>query len=94
MSGKYKLSYTGKFRKSLRLCIKRGLPKDEIIRVIDILQNKGKLPQKYKPHKLKGNYSGLWECHIKPNWLLVWNQNDTELTLLFMDTGTHSDLFG
>jgi len=61
--------------------------------VIDLLQKEGKLPQKYKPHNLSGNYKDCWECHIKPDWLLVWKQNDTELILLFLDTGTHSDLF-
>ena len=51
------------------------------------------LPPKYRPHKLSGNYSNCWECHIKEDWLLVWLQNDNELTLLFINTGTHSDLF-
>ena len=47
-----------------------------------------------KPHKLSGDYVGCWECHIKPDWLLVWEQNDTELVLLMTNTGTHSDIFG
>jgi mRNA interferase YafQ len=62
-------------------------------KVIDILQIDGKLPAKYKSHKLSGNYADCWECHIKSDWLLVWKQNDEELTLLFTNTGTHSDLF-
>ncbi|MGC4129045.1 MAG: type II toxin-antitoxin system YafQ family toxin [Bergeyella sp.] len=57
------------------------------------MQETGTLPAKYKPHKLSGNYAGCWECHIKPDWLLIWKQNDNELILLLMDTGTHSDLF-
>ena len=61
--------------------------------VIDLLQLDGKLPTKYKPHKLSGNYADCWECHIKSDWLLVWKQNDEALTLLFTNTGTHSDLF-
>ena len=60
---------------------------------IDLLQETGKLPVKYKPHTLTGSYKGCWECHIKPDWLLIWKQNDNELVLLFLDTGTHSDLF-
>jgi len=48
----------------------------------------------YRPHKLSGEYDNCWECHIKSDWLLIWEQNDTELTLLFTGTGTHSDLFG
>ena len=61
--------------------------------VIDLLQIDGKLPIKYKSHKLSGDYADCWECHIKADWLLVWKQNDDELTLLFTNTGTHSDLF-
>ena len=64
-----------------------------IQKVISILSNTGKLPEKYKPHKLSGNYENCWECHIKGDWLLIWMQNDQELTLLFTNTGTHSDLF-
>ena len=51
------------------------------------------LPKEYKPHKLSGNRLGQWECHIKPDWLLVWEQNDNKLTLLMLNTGTHSDIF-
>jgi mRNA interferase YafQ len=61
--------------------------------VIDILSKKGELPKKYRAHKLSGNYKNCWECHIKPDWLLIWQQNDSEFVLLFMETGTHSDLF-
>ena len=46
-----------------------------------------------RPHKLSGNRDGQWECYIEPNWLMTWEQNDMELTLLFLQTGTHSDLF-
>jgi len=53
----------------------------------------GKLPPKYKPHILSGNYSGHWECHIKPDWLLIWLQDDNSKTITFVRTGTHSDLF-
>ncbi|WP_441006960.1 type II toxin-antitoxin system mRNA interferase toxin, RelE/StbE family [Leyella stercorea] len=54
----------------------------------------GSLPSEYKPHILHGNHEGEWEAHIKPDWLLVWEQNDDELTLLMLTTGTHSDVFG
>ena len=53
----------------------------------------GSLPSSYHPHKLKGNREGQWECHIEPDWLMVWEQNDDIFTLLFLETGTHSDLF-
>ncbi|MFV0565640.1 MAG: type II toxin-antitoxin system YafQ family toxin [Flavobacteriaceae bacterium] len=89
----YKLTVTHRFKKSLKLCKKRGYNLLLLQEVLDILQETGKLPQKFKPHKLTGNYKGCWECHIKPDWLLVWKQNDTELILLLLDTGTHGDLF-
>jgi len=59
-----------------------------------LLAETGTLPATYHPHKLSGDYVGCWECHIKPDWLLVWEQNDTELVLLMTNTGTHSDIFG
>ncbi len=58
-----------------------------------LLASKGCLPNEYKTHKLSGNRVGQWECHLRPDWLMVWEQNDTELTLLFLNTGTHADLF-
>lgn len=89
----YKIHYTGSFKKSVKRCKKRGLNLSLLEKAVDILATTGTLPSKYKAHKLVGNYVGYWECHIQSDWLLVWKQNDTELTLLFTDTGTHSDLF-
>lgn len=60
---------------------------------MDLLADTGTLPAKYRPHRLSGNRQGQWECHIQPDWLMTWEQNDTELILLFLQTGTHSDLF-
>ena len=89
----YKITTTKRFEKDVLLCKKRGLNLMLLKKAMSILAKDGKLPAKYKPHKLSGNYSGCWECHIKPDWLLVWVQNDKELILLFINTGTHSDLF-
>ena len=61
--------------------------------VISLLMQTGTLPERYRPHKLSGKLQGVWECHIEPDWLMTWEQNDMELTLLFLQTGTHSDLF-
>ncbi|MEE3448071.1 MAG: type II toxin-antitoxin system YafQ family toxin [Bacteroidales bacterium] len=58
-----------------------------------MLSETGSLPSKYRPHILHGTYEGYWECHIQSDWLLVWDQNDTDLVLLMTDTGTHSDIF-
>ncbi len=60
---------------------------------VDLLLKDGCLPEHYRPHILHGKLEGVWECHIKGDWLLLWKQDDTELTLLLVDTGTHSDLF-
>ena len=90
----YEVVYTGQFRRSLRLCVRRGLDISAFKTVLDILQSEGSLPPEYRPHKLKGKkYQGCWECHIQPDWLLVWQQDDNILRLILVDTGTHSDLF-
>ena len=89
----YKIYTTNRFEKDLKMCKKRNYNLNLLKKVIDLLQIDGKLPEKYKSHKLSGNYADCWGCHIKSDWLLVWKQNDCELTLLFTNTGTHSDLF-
>lgn len=89
----YKIVTTNKFEKEVKICIKRGFDISLLKEAMTILAEKGTLPQKYKAHKLSANYANCWECHIKPNWLLVWQQNENELILLFLNTGTHSDLF-
>ena len=92
---KYTIRYSGQFKRSYKLCKKRGLDISKLEHVIRLLAQSGSLPKEYDPHKLVGRkWSGYWECHIDPNWLLIWDQNDTELILLLLDTGTHSDLFG
>ena len=89
----YKIYTTNRFEKDLRLCKKRNYDLNLLKEVIDLLQKDGKLPRRYKTHKLSGNYVNCWECHIKSDWLLVWKQNEEALTLLFTNTGTHADLF-
>ena len=89
----YKLLLSNRFKKSFRLCVKRGLDPKRYEEVARQLQATGKVDAKHRPHKLSGNLDGVWECHIQPDWLLIWVQNDRELTLLMVDTGTHSDLF-
>jgi mRNA interferase YafQ len=89
----YEIEYTTKFKRSFKKCMKRGLDKALFVQVVQLLQTTGTLPAVYKPHKLSGSYKGYWECHIQPNWLLLWLQDDTKLVLTFIDTGTHADLF-
>lgn len=91
---KYTIRYSGQFKRSYKLCKKRGYDMTKLEVVIHLLAESGSLPAKYKPHILSGRgLAGYWECHIEPDWLLVWDQNDTELILLLLDTGTHSDIF-
>ena len=89
----YSVDTTNRFDKDLKRCLKRGLDMQHLYDAIALLRTTGSLPMKYRPHKLSGNLDGQWECHIEPDWLMTWEQNDMELTLLFLQTGTHSDLF-
>jgi len=96
-SALYLVDYTTKFKKSIGLCYRRGLDLKLLEIAIKILSQKGVLPESYLPHPLKGYKKKanetIMECHIQPDWLLVWLQNNNELTLLLIDSGTHSDLF-
>ena len=90
---KYKIIATKHFQKDVKLCKKRNLPMEKLKKVIRLLEETGKLPSEYKPHKLSGQYAGSWECHIMSDWLLIWTQNDMELVLVMTNTGSHSDVF-
>ena len=90
----YRVTTTNQFEKDVKRCKKRGLPMGDLRIVISLLAKDGHLPESYRPHKLSGNRSGLWECHIKSDWLLIWEQFEEELRLLMLATGSHSDLFG
>lgn len=89
----YELILTGKFKKSLKLAKKRGLDLKLLDKVITMLQNDIPLEEKYRDHELKGKYQGFMECHIQPDWLLIYLKENNVLTLTLVDTGTHSDLF-
>lgn len=90
---KYSVKYSTLFKKSFKKCLKRGCDAELFKKAISILGETGHLPKEYKPHPLKGIYKGCMECHITPDWLLVWKQNDKDLILLLIDIGSHSDLF-
>lgn len=94
MPQKYTIRTTNRFEKDLARCKARGLNMNEIRTAITLLASQGWLPKEYKPHKIYGQYEGKWECHIKDDWLMVWEQNNSQLTLLFTNTGSHRDLFG
>ena len=90
----YAIKPSKRFEKDLKRCEKHGYDMRLIKEVITLLAETGTLPATYRPHKLSGDYVGCWECHIKPDWLLLWEQYDTELVLLLTSTGSHSDIFG
>lgn len=90
---KYRIVQTGKFKKDLKSVIKRGYNVDLLGVVVDALADGQSLPAKYKDHALIGDYKGCRECHITPDWLLIYELSETELFLYLTRTGSHSDLF-
>ena len=90
---KYDLVLTGKFKKGLKLAKKRGLDIKLLEDIVDKLQNGIPLEEKHRDHELKGKFKGFRECHIQPDWLLMYLIEDDVLVLTLVDTGTHSDLF-
>ena len=89
----YIIVYTNQFKKSVKRCRKRGLNLTLLENVINSLELNGQLPLSCRPHKLSGKYSNCWECHIQSDWLLIWEQDEQQLILLLLDTGSHADLF-
>ena len=83
--------YTNRILKDIKLAQKRGLNLKKLKNVIDLLSSDKELPKRCKPHVLSGNYSNYWECHIEPDWLLIYEFIENDLRLL--RTGTHSELF-
>jgi len=87
----FNLDYTNRFKKDVKICLKRNYNIALLEAVLLELREKGELPLKYKPHLLSGTKDGLWECHIKPDWLMTWYFDKN--TIVLIRTGTHSDLF-
>lgn len=88
-----KIIPSNQFKKDLKLAKKRGYELDRLSYVINRLAAGETLEAKYRDHSLSGRYAGFRECHIDPDWLLVYQIRDDELVLLLTRTGTHSDLF-
>ena len=86
--------WTTKFKKDYKLAIKRHLDIDLLDNVIRALSRGETLPEKNKDHELSGDWAGHRECHILPDWLLIYRIEDDVLVLTLARTGTHSDLFG
>ena len=90
---KYEVKPSNQFRKDLKLVAKRGYKIELLTNVIKKLANGEKLAPKYKDHQLFGNFGFYRECHIQPDWLLIYEIDGNELILYLTRTGTHSDLF-
>ena len=84
---------SNRFKKDLKLIAKRGYNLDLLNDVVELLARQEPLPDKNRDHSLTGNYIGYRECHIKPDWLLIYRVDGDELMLFLSRTGTHSDLF-
>lgn len=88
-----KPEYTKKFNKDIKRVEKRGLDLEEVKNIIRKLINCEPLDIKHKDHELSGNYNNHRECHIKPDWLLIYKIFEEKSIIKFIRTGTHSDLF-
>jgi mRNA interferase YafQ len=79
------------FRNDIKRQKRRGKDVEELVAAVELLAEEGTLPPAYRPHKLSGEWRGVWECHIEPDWLLIYAVTDEEVLLI--RTGTHADLF-
>lgn len=89
----YDVKFTTAYKKSYKLMKKRGLDISALDDVVDLLRQGKQLDEKYRDHGLTGNFVGFRECHIRPDWLLVYFIENDVLTLTLVDTGTHADIF-
>jgi len=90
---KFNIIFTTAFKRDYKLLKKRGYNLNLLQDVVSILANGEKLPEKYRAHPLSGDFKGCRECHILPDWLLIYEICENELMLYLTRTGTHSDLF-
>lgn len=90
----YSIDYSTTFKKSYKSAVKRGLPVEKFMSVVKQLSEGSKLPAVNKDHALKGKYKDCRECHISPDWLLIYKIGKQIEVLYLIDAGTHSDLFG
>ena len=87
------IKYQAAFKRDYKRIVKRGYDTRLLEQVIELLAEQKPLPEKFHDHDLTGNYKGCRECHIQPDWLLVYEVNNDELILYLIRTGSHSDLF-
>ena len=90
---KYIIQTTNKFEKDLKLAVKRGFDVEKLLEIVHLLSEDKPLPERCRDHILKGNFQGYHECHIEPDWLLIYDKSDIVRIISLIRTGTHSDLF-
>ena len=86
------LRTTTAFERDLRRVNKQGKDLDKLETIVNALQGQGQLPARCHPHPLRGNWAGHWDCHVEPDWLLLYKLSDKALVLV--RTGSHAELFG
>ena len=89
----YRIEVTNRYLKDLKLARRRNLDESKLNEVIRLLASGEALPAKYRDHSLLSDYKGCRECHISPDWLLIYRRDDTLQILSLVRTGTHSELF-
>lgn len=90
---KYKVDFTNQFKKDIKKAEKQGKNIDNLFQVVGRIANGEPLDQKYRLHRLSGEYEGCYECHVEPDWLLVYKIYESTLVLLLTRLGSHSELF-
>ena len=90
----YKIVYTNRMKKDAKLMKKRGKDMNKLVNILSLLASGNPLPAQYKDHVLTGNLQDFWECHIEPDWLLLYQIYKDTLILSATATGSHADLFG
>lgn len=90
---KYQIKFTSQFKKDFKLVKKQNKNVEKLYSVIEKLAEGKKLEEKFRDHSLTGNYKGCRECHIEPDWLLIYEIVDDVLVLVLSRTGSHSELF-
>ncbi len=90
---KYEVQFSNQFKKDIKLAQKQGKPVDKLFNVVEILAEGKALEPKYRDHPLSGNYKGCRECHVEPDWLLIYKVYEDVLVLMLTRAGSHSELF-
>ena len=89
----YRPVYSTRFKKDVLLAMKRGKDMGKLATVVELLCTGDPLPERYRDHPLSGRYAGFRECHIEPDWVLLYRIEKNQLQLILVRMGTHSDLF-